>query len=155
MSEIEPAVDRSNMDIEFYGLLKPKTFEVSFGNHKIEFTPDNHYIIFYRKAPEYSRICYTDSEGNYQRLYDMPDLINWMIGFKWDEHHTEMVRNRDRDSMYDLCGWTSDVLIKDRPDPEEKAEYELLQCYDLYPAIGELSVEQIIEIGRVDDGDQS
>lgn len=147
---IEFTPDRSRMDVEFYDQPKPKVFEVDFGGVKIEFRPDNCYAVVYRYAPEYNRIAYLDSGGKSQNIFNTPDLLNWMVGMKWDEHHTEMTRNGQRDSMYDLCGWTCDLLLKDRPDPEEKAEYELAQCYDLYP-LGELTVQQIVEIGEIDD----
>jgi hypothetical protein len=149
--EVRFTPDRSNMDIEFYDVPVIKPLEVNFGTHKLDFLPDNHYCVVYRDAPEYNRIEHTDEQGNVRTIYDNQSLIDWLIGFMLGEWETEVPRNRERQSMKDLCGWNSQVFVGLKPDAEEKDRYELAQAYDLYPAIGELSVQSVIERWQAED----
>lgn len=148
--EVRFTPDRSNMDVEFYDTPAIKPLEVDFGKTKLEFLPDNHYVVFYRQAPQYNRIEHTDTDGNVRTIYDNPDLMEWISGLKLDEYTTEVPRNGKRQSMYDLCGWNSQVFIGFKPDAKEKAKYELAQVWDLYP-IGELAVQSVIDGWQEDD----
>lgn len=151
--EVSFTPDRSNMDVEFYGEWEIKPLEVDFGGMTLEFLPDNHYVVYYRNAPQYNRIEHTDPDGQTRTIYDNPDLMEWMTGLRLDEYTTEVPRNGKRQSMYDLCGWNSQLFIGFRPDAEEKAKYELTQAHDLYPIIGQLTVESVIHSWAEEDED--
>jgi len=136
-------VDRANMDIEFYELPKIKPLEVNFENGAtVEFRPDNCYIVLYKYAPEYNHIQLLDENGEQQTIYNTPDLTAWLASFSFEDSKMKPSLHHGQD-IHDICGWTADVLIKDLPDPDDKAQYELSQCYDLYP-LGQLTVDSVL-----------
>ena len=151
----EPPVTRDGMSLEFYDEWNVRPLDVNFGTKEkpniLTFLPDNHYCVVYRDAPQYNRIEYTDDDGNQRTIYDNQDLIDWILGFMISEWETEVPRNKERKSMRDLCGWNSQAFIGWRPDQEEKDRYELAQVQDLYPILGELSVQQVINSWQEED----
>lgn len=138
--------------IPFYAERVLKPLELEIHGDTYIFTRENCWVAFYRDHPEYNHVHLTLEDGNGLFFWEMPDLAEWLAGYKWDEYSPERVRTKKRESMKDLCGWEAHVLLCDEPSMEVKNLYELTQMGDLYTLAGEVTVEKIVEVEDEDDG---
>ncbi len=102
-----------------------KPYRVSINKETYCFERDNCVVHMYRDEPyqDADFVRYYDKETEEgKRIYGLPYMARWMAGIAFKNNGAPYIPlSTENKPFYDHYGWNADVIMADKPEPEDLA----------------------------------
>lgn len=117
-----------------------KTFEVTIGSYDLSLRLGNCACVLFRRQQEvdYLAIDLEDDEEQTLRVFNNPDMVRWMAGFRIIEKEGNVFRqavlnheNSPNESFRERTGWNPFIIEKEEPNEGELEMFLDVNAADL------------------------